>query len=48
MTDDVFAHGFAMITLNPAGGPALVEYFDDSTASQPRYSEQIFGTRVSA
>jgi hypothetical protein len=48
MTGAVFAHGFAMITLNPAGGPAHVDYFDDSGVPQPRWSETIPSTGVPA
>jgi hypothetical protein len=40
----VYAHGFAMISLDPSGGPARADYFDNTPSSQPRYTELLGAT----
>ena len=39
--DQVFAHGFVMISLDGEGGPAKVEYFESNLGDIPLYTENI-------
>ena len=39
--DLAYAHGFAMISLDPAGGPAKAEYFQSGGSDKPMYVEML-------
>jgi hypothetical protein len=41
----IHAHGFAVISLDADGGPAQVEYYQNTAADMPMYRETI-GQRV--
>jgi Calcineurin-like phosphoesterase len=39
--DAIYTHGFAMISLDPDGGPASAEYHQSSAAGTPMYTETL-------